>query len=729
MFELKKYTVFIVTLLLGVLLTVVSISLYYWQAIDSARGRWQQSQEQLLYQFQTQLLLTQSDLHLIQAAFIAQNQLSPEQFSQLQLQSQARQISAGVLAMGFVRPVSADFLSQYIEQNRSDTRFATEFYSVFDVASSQQKEALQIVDMLSPLNSTTAQWLGFNLAHDAALKRAFERAKVSGQPWMSDGFTASLVRTESLVFYLPIYRTVLSRPTPALRSSHYLGSAMVLLQIQPFFAELNRLADSAGLAFRVVDLGAIDAVNRAETASKIRYTSPQFASDASAPMARAPVNVLGRQWRFEFQAITSALSMRQMQLMACGAILGLVFSLLLASLLQRRHRLPAVDDNVDKPSLHLTQVQQMRALLEAVSDPLILRDARGQITYANAVAELRLAEHDRCLLGAVEPVFDAAELGRLSMPLQLMVSHLDRDAQVRQYELMLKPLRDDRLQWMGTVMQARDISASSATIKSLREQVERLNMLVDIANDWFWEQDQEGRFTAVSGDLFTDLDLNPALFIGKCRWELGPGGLSAAQWAAHRAVLASQQAYRDFEYQAELNQQLLFLSVSGQPIFDHNGQFMAYRGVGRNVTAIRLAQAALLSEQQRAQATLASISDAVVSTDLNGRIYYLNSVASALLGWDPEMAQGQYLSSVYQTIDAKTRLPLAGLAALALQNSAQCLGARRSILLNKLGLHFYIEESAARIRDDAHATLGAVLVFRDMSHWQDEADRVCVFPD
>ncbi|MBM5574758.1 CHASE domain-containing protein [Deefgea sp. CFH1-16] len=475
MFELKKYTVFIVTLLLGMLLTTASISLYYWQLLDSARWRWQQSQDQLLDQFRTQLLLAQSDLHLIQAAFIAQNQLSPEQFSQLQLQSQARKISAEVLAIGFVRPVSADFLSQYIEQNRSNTRFATEFYSVFDVAGPQQKEALQIVDMLSPLNSTTAQWLGFNLAHDAVLKRALERAKSSGQPWMSDGFTASLVRTESLVFYLPIYRMLVNPSTPALRSSNYLGSAIVLLPSKPFFAALDRLAAAAGLSFRVMDQGLIDAAGRTEVASKIRYTSSHFKPEVSESLAMVPLNVLGRQWRFEFQASASALSLQQMQFMAWLAVLGLVFSLLLASLLQRRYRLssPAVEDNVDKQSLHLTQELQTRALLEAVSDPLILRDARGQITYANAVAELRLGQHDRSLLGGTDPVFDAAELGRLSMPQQLMVSHIDRDEQVRQYELMLKPLRDDRLQWIGTVMQARDISASSATIKALREQVER----------------------------------------------------------------------------------------------------------------------------------------------------------------------------------------------------------------------------------------------------------------
>ncbi len=729
MFELKKYTVFIVTLLLGLLFTLASISLYYWQAIDSARGRWQQSQDQLIAHFRTQLILAQSDLQLIQAAFIAQNQLSPEQFSQLQLQSQSRKISTGVLAMGFVRPVSADFLRQYIEQNRSDTRFATEFYSVFDVASPQQKEALQIVDMLSPLNSTTAQWLGFNLAHDAALKRALERAKSNGQPWMSDGFTASLVRTESLVIYLPIYRSLFNPSTPALRASNYLGSAIVLLPSKPFFAGLERLAGAAGLAFRVVDQGLIDAVGQTKAAAKIRYTSSQFKPEVSESWSLVPQNVLGRQWRFEFQPIVSAISLQQMQFMTWLAVLGLVFSLLLASLLQRRTRMPqpAMDDNVDKQSLRLTPELPTRTLLEAVSDPLILRDARGQITYANAVAELRLAQHDRSLLGSIDAVFDAAELGRLSMPQQLMVSHIDRDEQMRQYELMLKPLRDDRLQWIGTVMQARDISASSATIKSLREQVERLSMMVDISNDWFWEQDREGRFTAVSGGFFTDLDINPALFIGKCRWELGQGGLSAAQWAAHRAVLASQQAYRDFEYQTELNQQSLYLSVSGRPVFDHNGEFIGYRGVGRNVTAIRLAQAALLAEQQRAQATLASIVDGVVTTDLNGRIYYLNPVASALLGWEPEMAQGQYLSSVYQTIDTKTRLPLAGLAALALQNSTPGQSARRSILLNKLGLHFYIEESAARIRDEAHGTLGAVLVFRDISNWQDEEARVFGF--
>jgi hypothetical protein len=101
-------------------------------------------------------------------------------------------------------------------------------------------------------------------------------------------------------------------------------------------------------------------------------------------------------------------------------------------------------------------------------------------------------------------------------------------------------------------------------------------------------------------------------------------------------------------------------------------------------------------------------------------------VASALLGWELDMARGQHLGVVYQSVDAKTRLPLANLLTASLHGGADNQGARRSVLLNKLGLNFQIEESAARIRDEDNRTLGAVLVFRDISNWRDEGERASV---
>jgi hypothetical protein len=90
-----------------------------------------------------------------------------------------------------------------------------------------------------------------------------------------------------------------------------------------------------------------------------------------------------------------------------------------------------------------------------------------------------------------------------------------------------------------------------------------------------------------------------------------------------------------------------------------------------------------------------------------------------LIGWEASAARGQLLSTIYQSVDRASRLPLPDLVEEVLSDGGEYHGSRRSVLLNKFGLNFHVEESAARIRDENARTLGAVLVFRDISNWRD----------
>jgi diguanylate cyclase (GGDEF)-like protein/PAS domain S-box-containing protein len=124
---------------------------------------------------------------------------------------------------------------------------------------------------------------------------------------------------------------------------------------------------------------------------------------------------------------------------------------------------------------------------------------------------------------------------------------------------------------------------------------------------------------------------------------------------------------------------------------------------------------ALLAERERAQVTLNSIGDAVLSTDVSGNVTYLNTVAEAMTGWSQADAVGRPLGEVFHIINGATREPSENPMALAVrQNRAVNLTAN-CILIRRDGRESPIEDSAAPIHDRHGRTTGAVIVFHDVS--------------
>ena len=112
---------------------------------------------------------------------------------------------------------------------------------------------------------------------------------------------------------------------------------------------------------------------------------------------------------------------------------------------------------------------------------------------------------------------------------------------------------------------------------------------------------------------------------------------------------------------------------------------------------------------------LASIGDAVVSTDAHGRVTFMNSVAEALCGWPAPEAIGRDLPEVFNIIDEQTRRTAENPALRALQEGAIVGLANHTVLIARDGTERPIDDSVAPIRDGDGTTFGAVLVFRDIS--------------
>lgn len=113
--------------------------------------------------------------------------------------------------------------------------------------------------------------------------------------------------------------------------------------------------------------------------------------------------------------------------------------------------------------------------------------------------------------------------------------------------------------------------------------------------------------------------------------------------------------------------------------------------------------------------TLASIGDAVIVTDADGRVNFLNPIAEALTGWSTGEAAGQPLEAVFRIMNQETGKPIASPTLQALRGETTGGLADHAVLVARDGRERPIDDSAAPIRDESGRIVGVVLVFRDVT--------------
>ena len=124
---------------------------------------------------------------------------------------------------------------------------------------------------------------------------------------------------------------------------------------------------------------------------------------------------------------------------------------------------------------------------------------------------------------------------------------------------------------------------------------------------------------------------------------------------------------------------------------------------------------ALFEEKERAEVTLNSIGDAVLSTDTLGRVTYLNLIAEKMTGWSREEASGRPATEVFHIIDGATRAAVPDPLELAIHHDKPMGLTTNCILVRRDGFESAIEDSVAPIHDRSGQVTGAVVVFHDVS--------------
>lgn len=142
--------------------------------------------------------------------------------------------------------------------------------------------------------------------------------------------------------------------------------------------------------------------------------------------------------------------------------------------------------------------------------------------------------------------------------------------------------------------------------RELVDSEQRFRDFSSSSSDWFWEMDAQLRFTYFSERSKINSGFDPVTVIGKKRNQVDISGVDPSALKAHFDQLDRHESFRDFVYSAQPNDEVIWISISGQAVFDDTGNFTGYRGTGRNVTQqIQLEQNLQSAMEQARTANLA----------------------------------------------------------------------------------------------------------------------------
>jgi diguanylate cyclase (GGDEF)-like protein/PAS domain S-box-containing protein len=177
--------------------------------------------------------------------------------------------------------------------------------------------------------------------------------------------------------------------------------------------------------------------------------------------------------------------------------------------------------------------------------------------------------------------------------------------------------------------------------RMVEERTRDLTEFAELSSDWFWEQDAEFRFTRFFGQATEKLRRQQSDFFGKRRWDMPIHGVSADQLAQHIATHERHEPFRNFEYQIPgADGTIQYFYVSGMPILNKEGGVTGYRGIGSNITDLRIAEQAIRNSEQHLSQIVDGSPIPTFVLDTAHRVTHWNQACTNLSGHNAQSMLG-----------------------------------------------------------------------------------------
>ncbi|MCP4603381.1 MAG: PAS domain S-box protein [Proteobacteria bacterium] len=280
------------------------------------------------------------------------------------------------------------------------------------------------------------------------------------------------------------------------------------------------------------------------------------------------------------------------------------------------------------------------------------------------------------------------------------------------------PTLDDSGQVIGTTVIARNITERKNAEIALRQERDKAQQYLDIAGVILVAINDKGEVALINKKGCEILDYSEKEIIGKNWFDN-----FIPKWLKDKLLPVSDKLLSGELKPVEYYENPI-LTRSGEEriiawhnsiLKDETGKVIGHLSSGEDITERKMAQDALQRSERWLSTTLNSIGDAVITTDMDGTISFLNPVASALTGWELEEAENRPLTDVFNVISEETLDPIENPVSKVLREKNVVGFANHTMLISKDGTRRPIADSGAPITDDDGNILGVVLVFRDIT--------------
>lgn len=294
-----------------------------------------------------------------------------------------------------------------------------------------------------------------------------------------------------------------------------------------------------------------------------------------------------------------------------------------------------------------------------------------------------------------------------------------KDSQIVWTRLTVSLVRDSKQLPLYFISQIEDITDLKKTEEVNRRLMQRITLANEAGGIGVWE------WSLTSGKMNWDkrmFHLYGLPATGQASYLTWVNSLLAAD--RQQAVDAYDNAIKtstpiDLEFRIETEQGIRYIRSQANMVLNEKGGVERMLGINQDVTPMRELTEALYEEKERMHITLDAIGEAVISTDEEMRVIFMNPVAESMTGWTQENAAGQPIGDILQITQGKKGPPLQNLLCkLPLAKSTPELE-QELVLHNSAGLHYDIHYSITPLKTLEGSYIGSVMVIQDVSESRD----------
>jgi len=264
-----------------------------------------------------------------------------------------------------------------------------------------------------------------------------------------------------------------------------------------------------------------------------------------------------------------------------------------------------------------------------------------------------------------------------------------------------------------------DVTERKRVEEALRENEALLSRSQEIAHIGSWKLDLTTNRLTWSDEVYCIFGCKPQAFASTYKAFLDfahPEDRAAVDEAYSRSVREGTAGYEIEHRIVRWNSdEVRYVHERCVHERDGSGTIVQSTGMVQDITERKRAEEALRESEENLRITLNSIGDAVISTDVDGRVVSINPVAEALTGWAGNEAVGQPLGEIFRIINEQTRRTVESPADNVLKTGEIVGLANHTLLIAKDGRETPIADSGAPIKNAAGEITGVVLVFRDQT--------------